>query len=46
MCDACIINAVKDRMLSRRSFFTAAAGVGAAAALSPLGGTGAMPESW
>lgn len=42
MCDACIINAVKDRMLSRRSFFTAAAGVGAAAALPSLGGTPAM----
>lgn len=31
MCDACVINAVKDRMLSRRNFFTATAGAGAAA---------------
>jgi len=36
MCDVCIINSVKRRMLSRRGFFTAAAGAGAAAALAPL----------
>ena len=30
MCDACVINAVKDRMLSRRAFFGTAAGAGAA----------------
>jgi kynurenine formamidase len=41
MCDICIINAVKDRMLSRRSFFTAAAGAGAAA-LAPLGAPAAL----
>ena len=44
MCDACIINAVKDRMLSRRGFFTAAAGAGAAAALSPAGASPAMAQ--
>ena len=34
MCDICVMNSVKDRMLSRRNFFkgTAAAAVGAAAA--------------
>ena len=42
MCDACIINAVKDRMLSRRGFFTAAATVGAGAALAPLGAPPAL----
>ena len=38
MCDLCVIDAVKDRMLSRRGFFSgAAAGVGvtAAAAATP-----------
>ena len=42
MCDACVINAVKDRMLSRRAFFGTAAGAGAATALSPLGASPAM----
>lgn len=37
MCDICIINAVKDRMLSRRSLLTLAAASGAATALGPLG---------
>lgn len=41
MCDACVINAVKDRMLSRRAFFATAAGAGAAA-LSPAGAPPAM----
>lgn len=41
MCDACIMNAVKDRMLSRRSFFTATAAAGAAAAL----GTAVAPPA-
>ena len=36
MCDVCIINSVKRRMLSRRGFFAAAAGAGAATALAPL----------
>ncbi|MBE0453166.1 cyclase family protein [Roseovarius autotrophicus] len=42
MCDVCIIKAVKDRMLSRRGFFTAAASVGAATALAPLGAPAAL----
>ena len=33
MCDICVMNAVKDNMLSRRAFFTAGAAVTAAAAL-------------
>ena len=36
MCDVCVINAVKERMLSRRDFFRATAAVGAAAT---VGGT-------
>ena len=42
MCDICIINTVKDRMLSRRGFFAAAAGAGAATALAPLGAPAAL----
>lgn len=42
MCDVCVMNAVKDRMLSRRQFFTASAAVGAAAA---LGTTAAAPPA-
>lgn len=34
MCDICVMNAVKDNMLSRRSFFRAAGMVGAGAALA------------
>ena len=38
MCDICVMNAVKDKMMSRRSFFKAsAAGAVAAAATSNLG---------
>ncbi|VAW04800.1 cyclase family protein [hydrothermal vent metagenome] len=33
MCDACVMNVVKNKMLSRREFFTTTAAVGAAAAL-------------
>jgi len=33
MCDICVMNAVKDKMLSRRQFFTASAATGAAAVL-------------
>jgi len=44
MCDACIINAIKDRMLSRRGFFTAAATVGAGAALAPFGTSPALAQ--
>lgn len=40
MCDVCIMAAVKDRMLSRRAFFTASAVTGAAAV---LGSTSAPP---
>ncbi|QJF50371.1 cyclase family protein [Roseobacter ponti] len=36
MCDICVINAVKDRMLSRRDFFRATAATGAAAALGTV----------
>ncbi|SLN56333.1 Kynurenine formamidase [Roseovarius litorisediminis] len=42
MCDACIMNAVKERMLSRRSFFTAAATAGAAATLGAVSAPPAM----
>ncbi len=42
MCDACIMNAVKERMLSRRSFFTAAATAGAAATLGTVSSPPAM----
>ncbi len=42
MCDACVINAVKDKMLSRRNFFKASAMTGAAAA---LGGVVATPQA-
>ena len=44
MCDVCIINAVKDRMLSRRGFFTAAAAAGAGAALSPAAAPPALAQ--
>jgi len=43
MCDVCIINAVKDRMLSRRGFFTAAA-AGAGAVLAPVGAPPALAQ--
>lgn len=36
MCDICVMNAVKDKMLSRRSFFKTAAMTGAAAAAGTL----------
>lgn len=43
MCDICIMNTVKDKMLSRRSFFKSAAAVGATAvAGSSMTGTAAM----
>lgn len=41
MCDVCVMNAVKERMLSRRSFFRAGAAVAAGAALAPV----AAPEA-
>lgn len=42
MCDLCVMNAVKDRMLSRRSFFKAGAAATAAAALTGGATTPAM----
>ena len=36
MCDICVINAVKDKMLSRRDFFKATAATGAAAAVATI----------
>jgi kynurenine formamidase len=42
MCDICVINAVKDRMLSRRSFFKAGAAATAAAAMTGGAATRAM----
>lgn len=36
MCDICVMNAVKDRMLSRRDFFRASAGATAAAAVGSV----------
>ena len=36
MCDVCVMNAVKDRMLSRRDFFRASAAVTATAAVGGL----------
>lgn len=42
MCDVCIMNAVKDRMLSRRSFFKASVAAAGAAALGGAATTPAM----
>ncbi|MGZ2258817.1 cyclase family protein [Roseobacter sp. A03A-229] len=36
MCDVCVINSVKERMLSRRDFFKASAAVGAAATVGAV----------
>ncbi|WP_299852448.1 cyclase family protein [uncultured Roseovarius sp.] len=36
MCDACVMKAVKEKMLSRRAFFTASAAAGAAATLGAV----------
>lgn len=45
MCDVCVMNAVKDKMLSRRSFFKSTAAVGAAGVLgSIMAGTPALAE--
>ena len=45
MCDICVMNAVKDKMLSRRSFFkSAAVGAAAAAVGSSMTGTAAMAD--
>lgn len=42
MCDICVVNSVKDRMLSRRSFFRAGAAAGAGAVLGAGATTPAM----
>ena len=42
MCDVCVMNAVKDRMLSRRSFFKAGAAMAAGTALGTAATTPAM----
>lgn len=42
MCDACIMNVVKDRMLSRRDFFTATTAAGAVVALGSASAPPAM----
>jgi len=44
MCDICVINAVKDKMLSRRSFFSAGAAMTAAAALGAGSTSPAMAQ--
>ena len=45
MCDVCVMNAVKDKMLSRRSFFKAgAAGAAAVATGSLVTGTAALAD--
>ncbi len=36
MCDICVINSVKERMLSRRDFFKTSAAVGAAATIGAV----------
>ena len=46
MCDICVMNAVKEKMISRRGFFKAAAAAGAATAVSTgLTGTAAIAAS-
>lgn len=42
MCDICVMNSVKDRMLSRRSFFKAGAALTVGTALAAAGTTPAM----
>ena len=42
MCDVCVMNAVKDRMLSRRDLFKATAAVGAAATIGMSAAPAAM----
>ncbi len=43
MCDVCVLNSVKERMLSRRSFFRAGIGAGAAMTAATLGASLATP---
>ena len=42
MCDICVMNKVKEKMLSRRQFFSASAATGAAAL---LGATASAPPA-
>lgn len=42
MCDICVMKAVKEKMLSRRDFFTASAVAGAAAAIGTVSAPAAM----
>jgi len=42
MCDICVMKAVKQKMLSRRDFFSASAAVGAAAAIGTIAAPPAM----
>ncbi|MEO1732765.1 MAG: cyclase family protein [Pseudomonadota bacterium] len=42
MCDICVMNSVKERMLSRRAFFKAGAAAAAGTALATTSGTPAM----
>ncbi len=44
MCDVCVMNAVKDKMLSRRSFFSAGAALATGVALSSSATTPAMAD--
>ncbi len=46
MCDICVMNAVKDRMLSRRSFFKAGAAAAAGAALGGVTTTPALAAGY
>lgn len=45
MCHHCVVETVKERMLSRRSFFRGAAAVAAAGAVAPLGALPAAAQS-
>ncbi|MEP5758941.1 MAG: cyclase family protein [Litoreibacter sp.] len=44
MCDVCVMNKVKDRMLSRRDLFKASAGLAAATTVGVATGTAAMAD--
>ncbi|MEL7259612.1 MAG: cyclase family protein, partial [Pseudomonadota bacterium] len=44
MCDICVMNAVKDKMLSRRQFFSASVAVGAAAAIGTVTASPALAD--
>jgi len=44
MCDICVMNAVKDKMLSRRNFFKGSAAIGAAAMTAAATGTPALAD--